>query len=65
MSAEFSRQEGGLLGVSGGGRVEEVGRDRGGAASAMVSELDEEKEAEAEVVMVGGMGIDSLDLRLV
>lgn len=65
MSAGFSWQAGGLLGVSAGGRVEEVGRDRGGAASAMVSGLDEEKKAEAEVVMVGGMGMDSLELRLV
>lgn len=46
---------GGLLGVSGGGgaRVEEeIGRDRGGTASARVSGLDETKEAGAMMMMM-------------
>lgn len=70
MSAGFNWRAGGLLGVSGGGGVEEIGRDRGRTASARVSGLDEEKEAEAEaevvvVVVMGGMEINSLQLRLV
>lgn len=66
MSAGFSWRAGGLLGVSGGGGVEVVGGDRGGAALARVSKLDEEKEAEVVVVVVvSGMGMNSLELRLV
>lgn len=52
--------------MSGGCGVEET---RGGAALAMVSGLDEEKESKAAaaavMVVVGGMEINSLELRLV
>lgn len=64
MSAGFSWRAGGLLGVSGGGGVEEIGRDRGGTATARESGLDEEKQV-VMVVVVGGMEINSLQLRLV
>lgn len=51
--------------MSGGCGVEDI---RGGAALAMVSGLDEEKESEAAAaaaVVVGVMEINSLELRLV
>lgn len=60
MSAKVNWRAEGLLGVSDGDGVEEIGRDRGGAASARESGLEEEKQ-----LVVGGMEINSLELRLV
>lgn len=64
MSAKVNWRAEGLLGVSDGDGVEEIGRDRGGAASARESGLEEEKQL-VVVVVVGGMEINSLELRLV
>lgn len=66
MSAKVNWRAEGLLGVSDGDGVEEIGRDRGGAASARESGLEEEKQlVVVVVVVVGGMEINSLELRLV
>lgn len=66
MSANVNWRAEGLLGVSDGDGVEEIGRDRGGAASARESRLEEEKQLVVLVVVVlGGMEINSLELRLV
>lgn len=65
MSAKVNWRAEGLLGVSDGDGVEEIGRDRGGAASARESGLEEEKQLVVVVVVVGGMEINSLELRLV